>query len=59
MKAFERIAAEVIQSAGRVPCSIEDYKAGMELIVEEIKVAISAAEEDLDQIQQYRDEGGL
>jgi hypothetical protein len=47
-KAFDEIAGETIQRAARVPCSITDYLAGLRHIIEELNVAVEAAQRDLE-----------
>jgi len=52
---FSVLAQKTIEEAGRIPCSIAEYKDGLELIVEEIGVSIAAAEQDLKQEEKDND----
>lgn len=45
--AFAALAEKVIRQAAKINCSVDEYKAGLELIVEELEVAVEAATEDL------------
>lgn len=42
---FEAIAQATISQAAAVKCSVEEYREGLRLIIEECRIAISASEE--------------
>jgi hypothetical protein len=44
-EAFEKLAGQLIESADKVPCSLDDYIAGLRYILGEVEVAIQAAKE--------------
>jgi hypothetical protein len=56
MKEFEEIAQETISKASKVKCSIQEYIDGLELITEEISVAIDAANMDLKRQEEEGDD---
>jgi len=43
--AFEKLSLQLIEAADKVPCSLDDYIAGMRYILGEVEVAIQAAKE--------------
>ncbi len=42
---FDALAQEVCAKAAAVRCSKEDYKAGLRAIIDELEIALAAAEE--------------
>jgi hypothetical protein len=44
-RAFEKLAEECTQKAGLVPCTASEYRAGLEHIIGDLKVAILASKE--------------
>jgi hypothetical protein len=43
--AFEKLASQLIEAADKVPCSLDDYIAGLRYILGEVEVSIQAAKE--------------
>lgn len=44
---FEELASRVVQEASAIDCGLEDYIAGLDTIIGELKMAKVAAQEDV------------